>query len=251
MGPDNYTLTKSFPVEGGVNRFLIRSTTTPGTISVNASSGGLQGDKLMISSKPFVTENGLAKVLPSDGLTSHLDRGPTPLTPSFQITRKPIGIKSVNAGANADSASATYDDNELSDWANDGKLNTAWVEYELENVATLSEVTLKLNNFKSRAYPLRITVDGKLAFNGITEPTLGYYTIICTTPQKGKRVRVELTGPAITKEKSIGLEITGKKLDDGVKREVADGKGTLAIIEIELYEPVSSASSKVAKSSFK
>lgn len=29
MEPDNYILTKSFPVEGGVNRFLIRSTTTP------------------------------------------------------------------------------------------------------------------------------------------------------------------------------------------------------------------------------
>ena len=29
-------------------------------------------------------------------------------------------------------AFASYDDNELSDWVNDGNLSTAWIEYELD-----------------------------------------------------------------------------------------------------------------------
>ncbi len=115
----------------------------------------------------------------------------TPLTPSYNITRTPVTIIRATAGANADTAYASYDDNELSDWVNDGKLSTAWIEYELAREATVSEVTLKLNNFRSRVYPLIITVDGKEAFNGTTKTSLGYYTIKCT-PQRGKKVRIQL-----------------------------------------------------------
>lgn len=75
MGPDNYILTKSFPVEGGVNRFLIRSTTTPGVITVKASAEGLKDASITLTTKPFAVENGLAKILPSAGLPSKLDRG--------------------------------------------------------------------------------------------------------------------------------------------------------------------------------
>ncbi|HSC55285.1 MAG TPA: DUF4982 domain-containing protein [Phnomibacter sp.] len=238
MGPDNHTLTKMFPVENGVNRFLIRSTTTPGTISVKANAEGLKPASLSITSHPFITENGLAKMLPSDGLSSRLERGPTPSTPSFIISRKPLAIKAATAGSAADSIFYTYDDNEVTKWTNDGQLNTAWVEYELENEAILSEVTLKLTNFKSKTFPLTITVDGKTAFKGVTEPTLGYYTIKCTTPVKGKRVRIEMTAPSGAKEKNIGLEVTGKVLDDDSEKKNENRKGSLGIIEIELYQGI-------------
>jgi beta-galactosidase len=66
----------------------------------------------------------------------NLQRGPTPATVSYTVTRKPVSIVKATAGANADSAFASYDDNELSDWVNDGKLGTAWVEYELEKEST-------------------------------------------------------------------------------------------------------------------
>jgi beta-galactosidase len=177
MGPDNYILAKSFPAEGGVNRFLIRSTTTAGTITIKATADGLKPATLTLQTKPFATENGLSDVLPSAGLPSVLKRGPTPATPSYNITRTPITIVKATAGANADSAFASYDDNELSDWVNNGKLNTAWIEYDLEREATISEITLKLNNFRSRIYPLIITLDGKEIFNGNTKTSLGYYTI--------------------------------------------------------------------------
>jgi len=235
MGPDNYVLAKTFPVEGGVNRFLIRSATQPGTITIKASSDGLKDATLTLNTKSFATENGLSKLLPASGLPSYLKKGSTPLSPSFTTTRTPIEIVSATAGANADSAFASYDDNELSDWVNDGKLSTAWAEYNLEREATVSEITLKLNNFRSRVYPLYITVDGKEAFNGNTQPTLGYYTIQCK-PQKGKKVRIQLSNVSSERGTNTATEVNGKKLDDGVTRDDANAKGTLSIIEVEIYE---------------
>ncbi len=235
MGKDNYILTKSFPVEGGVNRFLIRSTTTPGTITIKASADGLKDAAISLVTKSFATENGLSEILPSAGLSSNLERGPTPSTPSYNLTRIPVTIISSTAGAHSDSAFASYDDNERTEWVNDGKQSTAWIEYNLERTATVSEITIKLNNFRSRTYPLIITVDGKEAFNGSTQTSLGYYTFKCK-PQTGKKVRIQLTGVSQDNENDTGVEVSGKKLDDGVARNDANAKGTLSIIEVEIYE---------------
>lgn len=235
IGPGNYILAKSFPVEGGVNRFLIRSTTTAGTITVTASADGLKDATLTLVTKRFQSENGLSTILPSAGLTSNLDRGPTPSTPSYNITRVPLTIVSAKAGAHTDSAFASYDDNERTEWVNDGKLSTAWIEYELEEEATVTEITLKLNNFRSRVYPLIVTVDGKEAFNGSTQTTLGYYTIKCK-PQRGKKVMIQLSSVPSDKGNNNETEVSGKKLDDGVARNDANSKGTLSIIEVEIYK---------------
>jgi len=235
MGPGNYVLEKTFPVEGGVNRFLIRSTTTPGTITIKASSEGLKDAMITLHTKSFSTEDGLTKILPSSGLPPRLERGPTPLSPSYSITRIPVNITHATAGANADSAFSSYDDNELSDWVNDGKLSTAWVEYTLEREAMINEITLKLNNFRSRLYPLLVTVDGQEVFNGNTQTSLGYYTIPCK-PQKGRKVKIQLSNVSSEKGLNTTTEVNGKKLDDGITRDDAKAKGTLSIIEIEFYE---------------
>lgn len=132
QGPDNYTLTKTYPVEGGVNRALIRSTTKAGTITIKATSEGLKEATLKLTAKPFPVKNGLTKVLPSSGLPSNLERGPTPLSLSYKPLRIPINIVSATAGSNADTAYRSFDDNERTDWVNDGDLSTAWIEYELE-----------------------------------------------------------------------------------------------------------------------
>ncbi len=234
MGPGNYILAKNFPVEGGVNRFFIRSTTTPGAITIKATAGGLKDAAITLVTKPFPVENGLSKVLPSDGLPSNLGRGPTPAGMSYTRTRTPLTIIKATAGAHADSAFASYDDNERTEWVNDGKMSTAWIEYELERESAVSEITIKLNNFRSRTYPLLITVDGKEVFNGSTQTSLGYYTIKCS-PQKGRKVRIQLSGSSKEKVNSE-VEVSGKKLDDGVARDDARSKGTLSIIEVEMYE---------------
>jgi hypothetical protein len=235
-GPENYILAKNFPVEGGVNRFLIRSTTQPGTITIKASSGGLKGAVLTLTSKLFSVKDGLSTVLPSMGLPSFLKRGPTPLTPSYSMIRTPVNIVSAAAGVRADSAFASYDDNERTEWVNDGRLSTAWIEYTLERPATISEITLKLNNFRSRVYPLIITIDGKEVFNGNTETTLGYYTIKCQ-PQTGSKVRIQLRDASLAgANDTMGVEVSGKKLDDGVARDDGKAKETLSILEAEIYE---------------
>jgi beta-galactosidase len=180
--------------------------------------------------------NGLALNTPANGLKSTLKRGPTPNTPSFKQSRKTLEIVSATAGANADKAIASYDDNELTDWVNDGKQSTAWIKYTLREAETVNEVTLKLNNFRSRVYPIRIMVDDKEVFNGNTEKSLGYFTAKCKAT-KGKTVTIILTGAATTKDNAnIGTEVAGQKLDDGVARDDAKAKGTLSIIESEIYK---------------
>jgi beta-galactosidase len=236
QGPGNYILSKDLPVEGGVNRVLIRSTRQGGVVSISASADGLKDAALVIVSKAQPVANGLSKIFSSQGLPSNLQRGPAPLTPSYKVSRTPVTIIGTTAGANADSAFASYDDNELSDWVNDGKQATAWIEYELDHEAEVKEVVLKLNNFRSRTYPLLITVDGKEIYNDTTQRTLGYFTAVCK-PQRGKKLRIQLA--KATKDNGEQMtEVTGKKLDDGVTRNDAGAPGRLSIIEVEIYEGI-------------
>ncbi len=235
QGSDNFILSKTLPVECGVNRVLLRSTTAPGHIVLKANAEGLQPASIKLVSKKLEVSNGLSLVLPGDKLPSNLAKGPTPHTPSYKNSRLALDIVKATSGANADSAYKSFDDNELSDWFNDGKLNTAWIEYELDRQETVSEVTMKLNNFRSRSYPIRITVDGKEVFAGNTQTSLGYFTAICK-PRPGKKVRIELTDAASNKGTNTMVEVGGQKLDDGVARDDSKAKGTLSIIEIEIYE---------------
>jgi hypothetical protein len=235
MGPDNYILAKNFPVEGGVNRFLLRSTTQPGTITVTATADGLKASTLSLTTKALVANDGLSLALPSEGLPLNLSRGATPASPSYADIRKSVNIASVWAPANIDKAYFSYDDNELSGWSNDGKLNTAWIEYTLEKEATISEIGIKLNKFRSKSYNLRVTLDGAEIFKGTTETSLGYYTMQCK-PKKGKKVKIELLKGDKQSEKEEGVEVNGKKLDDGLAETGKSAGETLSIIEVDFYE---------------
>jgi beta-galactosidase len=236
QGPNNYVLSKELPVECGVNRIVIRSTTKAGTIKLIATSEGLRPASVQMQSSAVVVSNGLSKQLPSYGLTGNLQRGPTPLTPSFIQKRKALTIVKATAGSNSDSAFASFDDNELTDWYNDGNLSTAWIEYELDKPATISELNFKLNNFRTRSYPIRVLVDGQEAFNGNTATGLGYCNIVCKR-LTGTKVRIELVKSSnLTGETST--EVSGKKLDDGVARNDANSKGRISIIEVEVYEEI-------------
>lgn len=233
QGPDNFILSKDIPVECGVNRVLIRSATQEGAIVIKAVSDGLTAASLTITSKSVVSKDGLALQLPGDGLSPYLDRGPTPSTPSFKIVRIPLKIVSATAGANADKLAFSYDDNEATDWVNDGKVNTAWVEYGIDQPAAVSEVALKLNNFRTRSYPIRISVDGKEVFKGTTPRSLGYFTAVFK-PQIGTKIKIELLAGSVAKDDN-STEMNGKKLDDGVERNDANANGRLSIIEAEIY----------------
>ncbi|WP_316807767.1 glycoside hydrolase family 2 protein [Pedobacter agri] len=237
QGPDNYILSKQLPVEGGVNRILIRSTTEAGKIKITAKSAGLKSGMIELTTLPVTVQNGLASQFPADGLKPSLKRGATPAAQTYQISRKTVKIIAATAGANADKANLSYDDNELSDWVNDGNLNTAWIKYNLEKETTVTQVELKVNGFRTKAYPIRILVDDKEVFKGTTIPSLGYFTAICK-PAKGKTVTIQLlgSGKETVESGKIGVEVNGKKLDDGIERAETKSKGGLSIIETEIYE---------------
>jgi hypothetical protein len=238
QGPDNYILSKNLPVENGVNRVLVRSLTKAGKIEIKATSGNLKPASVSIISKPVKATDGLSLEMPDDGLTSYLGRGPTPPGASFTVSRNQVAIASVSAGANADKAAKSFDDIETTDWSNDGNLATAWIEYNFEQPANISEVSLKLAGWRTQSFPIRITIDGKEVFKGMTPRSLGYVAF-GFTPTVGKSLKIELTGSPSNRD-AFGniVEITGTPDPTSAAGKNA-GRGTLSIVEVEIYEATS------------
>jgi hypothetical protein len=235
QGPDNYILAKTLPVENGVNRIIIRSTTRAGRIDLSATSDGLRSAAINLVSNSVKVTNGLSLNMPDAGLVSYLKRGPTPAATDLTPTRQPLRIVNVSAGANVEKARQSFDDNETTEWVSDGNLKNGWIKYELDRTAQVSEVTLKLANWRTRSYPIRIMVDDKLAYSGETPRSLGYVTLTFS-PVSGHSLKIELAGRPIDVD-AFGqiIEVTGKKDTEAVAEKI---KGTLSIVEIEVYEPI-------------
>lgn len=259
---DNYILSRDLPVEGGINRVSIRSTEKAGRITLIASADGLPSARLSIVSQPEPQRNGLSTYDPAAALPVHLDRGPTPSTPSFHVTRDPITIASATAGANADQASKSYDDDETTSWTNasarrsdidtDGlpirhaardttpvhaSLDTAWIEYTLAQPCVPSELDLKLTSFRLRRYPILVTLDGQTVYRGSTPTSLGYVTLPLAAKQPGTHLRVQLTGAPV----DVGEAHQLVELNGQVDQAETAGKiepPILSIVEIEVYRPV-------------
>lgn len=236
QGPDNYILAKSLPVEGGVNRVLIRSTTKAGKISLKATSGELGPAEIQLMSKPFSAANGLSNTLMSFGLPSYLDRGPTPLGESYKMLRRSLDIASVAAGSDSEKAKNTFDDNELSDWSSDGKKENAWIRYDLAQQEKIDTVSLKMMGWRTLQYPIKITVDDKVVFTGTTARSLGYVTLTFS-PVTGKSIKIELAGEAANRD-ALGniIEITGTA--DPNSQANRGGATKLGIVEAEFYQTI-------------
>lgn len=236
QGPNNYILAESLPVEAGVNRVLLRTRYgKSGTMKIKAQSNGLVSDSLSWQVSPISEQNGLFVKESRIGLPLNLDRGEGLEGEPLKQRRITLPIQKVRAGANQEMATASYDDNELTDWVNDGTLQRAWIEYTLDKKSDIDEIDLKLNNFRSRSYPLQVFVDDKLVYDGNTKTTLGYYTLEIPRTQ-GRRVKIQLKGSAVVAEENQHAEIGGKKLDDGVARDDIGAKGRLSIIEIDIHK---------------
>jgi beta-galactosidase len=232
QGPHNHILDKTLPVEAGVNRVLIRSSTQAGQIVVKASAPGLKGAQVVLQSQSAPVVAGLSTRLPGVDMPSYLGRGPTPATPSFKASRIAVPVTVEAAGSNAADAANSIDDDETTRWASKPGDGTPSISYRLPQAATLTEVTLKLSGWKERSYPLRITVDGAEVFNGMTPRSLGYVTLPLT-PQQGSVVKVELVGAAEEGNEVKLTEVANQaNVDTGAN---TTPKGTLSIVEIEFY----------------
>nr|WP_232298885.1 sugar-binding domain-containing protein [Granulicella tundricola] len=232
----NYILSRTLPVEDGINRVLIRTQPTAGKITVTATSPGLRSAMITLLAVPVKVDNGLATYDPAAALPSNLLRGPTPTGSSVHITRTSIPIVSATAGSNPDTAARAYDDNETTSWSNDGQLSTAWIDLTLKQASTPTQIDLKLNAFRTRRYPIRITLDGTPIYEGITPMNLGY-TTIPLKPAQGTHLRIALTGaPIDDKPASATIEVNGKYDGAGVAPVTHDSKAILNVIEADVYQ---------------
>ena len=236
---DNYVLAKSLPVEAGVNRVIIRSATKAGKISLSAAAKGLPGTGISFSSKPVKVKDGLAAFMPADGLTGRLDRGATPATPSYKDTKRTIQIVSVDAGTNKETANNSVDDNEVSEWRNDGKLSTAWITYKLKDKTAVDEISIKLTGWRMRSYPLEIFAGNELIWSGLTEQSLGYIHLKVKPVVTGN-ITIRLKGAAFENDAynqitemaaPVANELDLFKAKDGDKT-----RNELRIVEVDFLE---------------
>jgi beta-galactosidase len=230
QGPDNHILARDLPVEGGVNRVLVRSTTQPGRITVRARADGLAPAALTIDSTAVKVTDGLA--LPTPRLPLALERGPTPSTPSYRVSRIAVPVASIEAASNGADASMSIDDDETTRWTSSSGGGAA-ITYTLARPAALREIDLKLAGWRENSYPLRVFVDGEQVWQGSTPKSLGYVTLPLQA-RKGSQVRIVLDG-AIDQDGAIKLtEVANQaNVDTGSK---ATPTGALSIVEAEFYE---------------
>ncbi len=235
QGPDNYILSTNLPVECGINRALVRSTQKSGTIKITAKAEGLPENSILLHSIPMKSANGLSTYISGENQPSNLSRGEELGGQSYKDSRRSIKIVDAIAESNQDKVHYSFDDNERTEWSNNGLLKTGWIIYELERDATVSEVELKLAGWRTRSYTIQIFVDDKMVYNGETEKSLGYVALP-VTPTKGRFVKIQLLGVGAESDAFGGIvEVTGKIEEDGISKS-KDPKGQLSIVEAEVYE---------------
>ena len=181
---------------------------------------------------------GLSSDFPESHQRGLLTRGPTPAAPTFVASRSTLIPAQVLAAANPAEAARTIDDNELSRWTSDGKPGSAWIEYRFAGPVTLSEIELKLVGWRSRAYPLRITLDGRTVWEGLTERQLGYAALRFPAAT-GRVLRIAQTGPVEDRD-AIGKIVelnTARQAGDTGADAVPPG-WTLGIVEADFHGPV-------------
>ena len=225
---DNYVGSMALPVECGINRVLVRSTVNAGTITVYASAEGLRDVQKAVIKTNAVD---IAKQIPALTLKGNLRRGETSQTPSYKDRATGIAIKSAKAGYDSEHAARSFDDNELSEWKNDGRLSTAWITYQLERKAVVSDICLKLTGWRLRSYPLEIYAGKKLIWSGETPRSLGYVHLTPAQQVKTDEITIRLKGAGKDKDAFGGIvevaEPAAGELDlfkAAIKREQNDAR---------------------------
>lgn len=240
QGVDNYAFATSLPVECGITRVLVRSTTEAGEVRLTAKAQGLGTASETWTTTPVEVVNGLSKHFPGELLSCRLERGETPLTPSYTEKKVDVQVVDVRAGVNQESAVNSFDDNELSEWRNDGKLSTAWISYKLNRRAAVDDICMKLTGWRQRSYPLEIFAGKQLIWKGNTEKSLGYIHLDIEHPVMSDEITIRLKGAAQEGD-AFGqiVEVVEPKAGELDLFKAKDGDKTrneLRIVEIEFLE---------------
>ena len=235
----NYIHQTNLPIECGVGRILVRSTTNAGNIYLCVGAKGLPMVSDTLKTIPVESKDGMSKYLPSFILNGSLDRGETPSTPSYTDLKNEIDILSAKSGSNSDSVKNSFDDNELSEWSSDGKRENAWITYTLARKGAIGEITIKLTGWRSKCYPLAIYEGSKKVWQGNTYPTLGYVHINISHPQKSNLITIKMLGPTIDSSQYGEIkELAGGKTNelDFASSKKDDVK--LRIVEVDFLQSI-------------
>lgn len=237
---DNYVLARELPVECGITRVLLRSMPQAGKIVLKAEAKGLVTDEVTFTTKPIEVKDGLSTYFPNESLPSRFDRGETPLTPSYKDTKVDVKVESATAGINGASVAKSFDDNELSEWKNDGKLNTAWITYKLERRADIDDICIKLTGWRQRSYPLEVYAGNTLIWSGNTERSLGYVHLTIDKPIRTDQITIRLKGSTHDSD-AFGqiIEVVEPKAGELDLFKAEGGEKTnneLRIVEVEFLE---------------
>jgi len=213
---DNFILSRDLAVENGVNRVLLRAGRSAGTVRLRATAPGLKEAVIAIPGIASVGDvGGLSADFPEEFQQGSLVRGPTPKGQGFSANRSTFVPIEAGTPSNASTAAQSFDDNELTRWSSDGQREHAWIEYRFDRPATFSSIDLKLVGWRSRSYPLRVTIDGKTAWQGETDRQLGYARINFPATT-GKTVRIIQIGPTVDRD------AFGKIVELGKVRQAGD-----------------------------
>jgi hypothetical protein len=185
---------------------------------------------------PAAVSDGLYPRLPDTGLKPSFLREAPPATPSYRVTRATVPISSSKAGGNPDQIALASDDNEESAWSSGDTEGAAWAEFTLARQAELTEFSARLPGWRSRTYPILVTIDGKEAFRGTTPVSLGYVTLPLRPVKDGRVVRIQLIGKGEV-DTTFGT-LTELANANNASDRAPVAKGSLGFVEIEFYEAV-------------
>ncbi len=219
------------PLECGVNRVLVRSTGEEGDVVVTVSADGLAPTSICLPARADAEDSPLQFV-----------RGETPAAPSYRDLKRTVACRRVVAGCNQEEALRSIDDSEDTEWKNDGRLETAWIRYELESPTRVDEVVMKLTGWRKREYPLQIFADNTLVWEGKTPVSLGYVHLPLAPAAPARTITIRLRGEASDSD-SFGsiTELTAPVANELDLFKVKDGdkvRHELRIVECDLLQHI-------------
>ena len=239
QGPDNYILSKTLPVECGVNRVLIRSTTKAG------QAEGLPLRQMTLEThRPTLQRNQAPLVVSLSNPQAHLVPAKRKMHPTYTQTKVGVDIVTAISEVNQETLRNSYDDNELSEWRGGTS-----VTYTLSEAAPINDICVKMAGWRSTNYALEVEAEGKILWRGITPTSLGYvhlqiahpvkaqtYTIRAIDKSKAQAREANFNDPEAARFQNI-TEVAGGKANELDATSTPNAKvQPLRIVEIEFLK---------------
>lgn len=246
---DNSVGSPELALEAGVIRVFVRSTTMAGKLTLTATPQGdskLPAATLTATTEECPVKDGFyvtskqkdAKPLEADRskiLPSYLANGETAVAPSYTQKYITVPIANIEAAVARDSTIQAFDDNETTTWSSDGLIQNAWMKVNLQRTAELSQVVMRVGDFRNTSYPIEIVADGKVVWSGYTQKSLGHVYCNFTKPVITDNILIRMIGEATVKEAFGSMTELAAKKNVSTK---ASKSNRLRITELECNEKV-------------